>query len=246
MSSERADRARATRRCSRSACSATARSAARSTSCSPSARERDRALHRARGPVISGVLTRSRGDFDGDPRGRRSDRRADRRRSSRRASTCSRAMRAGRHVVTANKQLLSQHGEELFETRPRARRAAALRGGRRRRRAGRARARGVARRRRRSSASTGSSTAPPTSSSREMARTAATYDAGARRGPARSATPRPTRPTTSAAATRPRRWRSSRGWRSATPVHLDDVRYEGIEQLSSDDIAVRARARASG
>jgi homoserine dehydrogenase len=27
-----------------------------------------------------------------------------------------RAMRAGRHVVTANKQLLSQHGEELYET----------------------------------------------------------------------------------------------------------------------------------
>ena len=27
-----------------------------------------------------------------------------------------RAMRAGKHVVTANKQLLSQHGEELFET----------------------------------------------------------------------------------------------------------------------------------
>jgi homoserine dehydrogenase len=27
-----------------------------------------------------------------------------------------RAMRAGRHVVSANKQLLSQHGEELFET----------------------------------------------------------------------------------------------------------------------------------
>ena len=27
-----------------------------------------------------------------------------------------RAMRAGRHVVTANKQLLSRHGEELWET----------------------------------------------------------------------------------------------------------------------------------
>src|ERR1700704_5783032 len=26
------------------------------------------------------------------------------------------AMRAGRHVITANKQLLSQHGEELFAT----------------------------------------------------------------------------------------------------------------------------------
>ena len=46
-------------------------------------------------------------------------------------------MRAGKHVVTANKQLLSQHGEELFERRARARRAAALRGRGRRRRAGR-------------------------------------------------------------------------------------------------------------
>ena len=32
-----------------------------------------------------------------------------------------RAMRAGKHVVTANKQLLSQHGEELWALRARAR-----------------------------------------------------------------------------------------------------------------------------
>jgi homoserine dehydrogenase len=66
-------------------------------------------------PQISGVLTRSRGDFDEI------------------LESCSliveligglepardyvlRAMRAGRHVVTANKQLLSQHGEELWAT----------------------------------------------------------------------------------------------------------------------------------
>ncbi len=66
-------------------------------------------------PEICGVLTRSRGDFDEILDG------------------CSlvveligglepardyvvRAMRAGRHVVTANKQLLSQHGEELWAT----------------------------------------------------------------------------------------------------------------------------------
>ncbi|HEY0345710.1 MAG TPA: homoserine dehydrogenase [Solirubrobacteraceae bacterium] len=66
-------------------------------------------------PQISGVLTRSRGDFDAILAG------------------CDlvveligglepardyvvRAMRAGRHVVTANKQLLSQHGEELWAT----------------------------------------------------------------------------------------------------------------------------------
>jgi homoserine dehydrogenase len=64
-------------------------------------------------PQISGVLTRSRGDFaeilDGcdlvveligglDPA----------------RDYVLRAMRAGRHVVTANKQLLSHHGEELW------------------------------------------------------------------------------------------------------------------------------------
>jgi homoserine dehydrogenase len=68
-----------------------------------------------RRPVISGVLTRSRGDFEqilaeadliveliGGVEPAREYLLA--------------AMRAGRHVVTANKQLLSQHGEELFET----------------------------------------------------------------------------------------------------------------------------------
>jgi homoserine dehydrogenase len=64
-------------------------------------------------PEISGVLTRSRGDFDEllagsdliveliggiDPA----------------RDYVMRAMRAGKHVVTANKQLLSQHGEELW------------------------------------------------------------------------------------------------------------------------------------
>jgi homoserine dehydrogenase len=64
-------------------------------------------------PRISGVLTRSRGDFDEilaacdlvveligglDPA----------------RDYVLRAMRAGKHVVTANKQLLSQHGEELW------------------------------------------------------------------------------------------------------------------------------------
>jgi homoserine dehydrogenase len=66
-------------------------------------------------PEIVGVLTRSRGDFDDllersdlvvevmggiDPA----------------REYVLRAMRAGRHVVTANKQLLSQHGEELWAT----------------------------------------------------------------------------------------------------------------------------------
>ncbi|MBD0283023.1 MAG: homoserine dehydrogenase [Thermoleophilaceae bacterium] len=65
-------------------------------------------------PEISGVLTRSRGDFDDildrsdliveligglDPARR----------------FVLRAMESGRHVVTANKQLLSTHGEEIFD-----------------------------------------------------------------------------------------------------------------------------------
>jgi homoserine dehydrogenase len=65
-------------------------------------------------PELSGVLTRSRGSFDDllersqlivelmggiEPA----------------REYVLRAMRAGRHVVTANKQLLSQHGEELWE-----------------------------------------------------------------------------------------------------------------------------------
>jgi homoserine dehydrogenase len=67
-----------------------------------------------RRPVLGGILTRSRGSFDEilagsdlvvelmggiDPA---------------RAHVLA-AMEAGRHVVTANKQLLSQHGEELWE-----------------------------------------------------------------------------------------------------------------------------------
>jgi homoserine dehydrogenase len=66
-------------------------------------------------PELTGVLTRSRGDFDDilersdlvvellgglDPA----------------REYVLRAMRAGKHVVTANKQLLSQHGEELWAT----------------------------------------------------------------------------------------------------------------------------------
>src|SRR5215212_9716670 len=65
-------------------------------------------------PELSGVLTRSRGDFTEllersdlivelmggiDPT----------------REYVLRALDAGRHVVTANKQLLSQHGEEIFE-----------------------------------------------------------------------------------------------------------------------------------
>ncbi len=66
-------------------------------------------------PVLSGVLTRSRGSFEEilsdadlivEVMGGIEPAR----------DYLLRAMRAGKHVVTANKQLLSQHGEELYET----------------------------------------------------------------------------------------------------------------------------------
>ena len=68
-----------------------------------------------RRPVICGVLTRSRGDFEqilAD-----SDLLVEVMGGIEPARECLlRALRGGKHVVTANKQLLSQHGEELFET----------------------------------------------------------------------------------------------------------------------------------
>jgi homoserine dehydrogenase len=64
-------------------------------------------------PELSGVLTRSRGDF-GDIL-ERSDLIVEVMGGLEPARDhVLRAMSAGRHVVTANKQLLSQHGEELF------------------------------------------------------------------------------------------------------------------------------------
>ena len=57
------------------------------------------------------------------------------------------------------------------------------------------------------------------------------------RRPRSSATPRPTRPRTSAAATPPRRWRSSRGWRSAPGSTSTTSTYEGIEHITADDMA---------
>jgi homoserine dehydrogenase len=64
-------------------------------------------------PELSGVLTRSQGDFDEILRD--SDLIVELIGGTEPAREyVLRAMAAGRHVVTANKQLLSQHGEELF------------------------------------------------------------------------------------------------------------------------------------
>jgi len=64
-------------------------------------------------PELSGVLTRSRGDFDSILEG--SDLVVELMGGIEPAREyVLRAMRAGKHVVSANKQLLSQHGEELW------------------------------------------------------------------------------------------------------------------------------------
>ena len=66
-------------------------------------------------PEISGVLTRSRGEFEDIVS--RSDLVVELMGGIEPAREhVLAAMRAGRHVVTANKQLLSAHGEELYET----------------------------------------------------------------------------------------------------------------------------------
>ena len=68
-----------------------------------------------RRPVISGVLTRTRGDFQEIVSG--SDLIVELIGGIEPAREyVLAALRAGKHVVSANKQLLSQHGEELFET----------------------------------------------------------------------------------------------------------------------------------
>jgi homoserine dehydrogenase len=65
-------------------------------------------------PEITGVLTRSRGDFDDLVE--RSDLIVELMGGTEPAREyILRAMAAGRHVVTANKQVLSQHGEELYD-----------------------------------------------------------------------------------------------------------------------------------
>ena len=145
-------------------------------------------------------------------------------------------MAAGRHVVTANKQLLSQHGEELWA-------AAREHGVQLRFEAAVAGVvpvirvlAGVAGRRRTSTASTGSSTARRTTSSpRWRAPAPPTRRRWRRRSG--SATRRPTRPRTSTARDAAAKMAILARLAFDTPVHLDQVRYEGIEHITADDIA---------
>ena len=78
--------------------------------------ERADAVEAATGrrPEISGVLTRGRWGLRRDPRALRPDRRADRGHRPGARTTCSTRCGPGGPVVTANKQLLAQHGDELF------------------------------------------------------------------------------------------------------------------------------------
>src|SRR5207302_7926329 len=68
-----------------------------------------------RRPVLSGLLTRTQGDFEQILA--RSDLLVELMGGIEPAREyLLKALRAGKDVVSANKQLLSQHGEELFET----------------------------------------------------------------------------------------------------------------------------------
>jgi homoserine dehydrogenase len=143
------------------------------------------------------------------------------------------ALRAGRHVVTANKQLLSQHGEELFET-------ARERDVRLRFEAAVAGAVPVVRLLEESLAATpierihGIVNGTTNFILTEMTRGLSYADALAeakRRGFA-EADPSDDVSGRDAAAKMAILARLAFG----APVHLDDVRYEGIEQLRSDDL----------
>ena len=146
-----------------------------------------------------------------------------------------RALRAGRHVVTANKQLLSQHGEELWaaarEHGVQLRFEAAVAGvvpvirvlaGVARRRPRRARPRDRQRHDELHPHRDGAH--------RRLLR------GGARARRSGSATPRPTRPTTSTARDAAAKMAILARLAFGTPVHLDQVRYEGIEHITADDL----------
>ncbi|HLM86487.1 MAG TPA: homoserine dehydrogenase [Solirubrobacteraceae bacterium] len=185
-----------------------------------------------RRPVISGVLTRTQGDFErilseadllveliGGVEPAREYLLA--------------AMRAGKDVVSANKQLLSQHGEELFET-------ARERGVRLRFEAAVAGAVPVVRLLEESLSATpierihGIVNGTTNFILTEMTAGASYEDAlaQAQRSGYAEADPSDDVSGRDAAAKMAILARLAFG----TPVHLDDVRYEGIEQLRAEDM----------
>src|SRR5919198_2729097 len=185
-------------------------------------------------PELRGVLTRSRGDFDAivgdcdlvvevmgglDPA----------------RDYVLRAMTAGRHVVTANKQLLSQHGEELWA-------AARAHGVQLRFEAAVAGVVPVIRVLQESLAAAhvdrlhGIVNGTTNFILTRMAETGASYDealAEAQRLGYAEADPSEDVNGKDAAAKMAILARLAFN----TPVHLDDVRYEGIEHITGDDMA---------
>ena len=203
---------------------------------------RDRALQRPQAGDHRRADAHAQGDFEEILAERRSARRGDRRdRTRARVPARGDARRQGRGHGQQAAALPARRG--AVRDRPRARRAGCAS-----RPPWRAPCRSCACsrsrcRRRRSSASTGSSTAPPTSSSARWRAALPTREALAeaqRRGYA-EADPSDDVSGRDAAAKMAILARLAFG----TPVHLDDVRYEGIEHLQRRRPAVRARARAS-
>ena len=70
----------------------------------------------------------------------------------------------------------------------------------------------------------------------EMARTGASYESTRSPTPSASATRRPTRPTTSPARDAAAKMAILARLAFDTPVHLDQVPYEGIEHITADDM----------
>ena len=146
-----------------------------------------------------------------------------------------RAMAAGKHVVTANKQLLSQHGEELWA-------AAREHGVQLRFEAAVAGVVPVIRVLQESLAAAHvdrlhgivNGTTNFILSRDGRHRRVATRTRWPR--PRSWATPRPTRPRTSTARTRRRRWRSSRGWPSTRPCTSTRCPTRASSTITADDM----------
>ena len=197
------------------------------------ARRRDRALQRPR-PVISGVLTRSRGDFEEILERLRPARRGDRRHRT------GARVPAARRCAPASTSSPPTSSCSPSTARSCSRRRASAACGCASRRPWRAPCRSCACSRSRSPATPierihGIVNGTTNFILTEMTHGSSYAEALAEAQRQRLRRGRPQR-RRHAAATPPRRWRSSRGWRSATPVHLDDVRYEGIEHLHGDDL----------
>ena len=150
-------------------------------------------------------------------------------------ATCSSCCARGKHVVTANKQLVARRGAELFAAASGARRAAALRGERLRGDPGDQGAARVARRHER----------PPRARDRQRDdelhahRDGAGQDlrGGARRRAGDAASPRPTRPTTCSGADAAAKMAILATVAFNSRYELADVEIVGIDRIDALDVA---------